>query len=427
MQCSVLQKKNIKNRAASLIFLSWLVYSLSYLGKVNYSANITQIIDFYGITKAQAGIVPTFFFFSYGIGQVFNGVLCKKYNIKRVVFASLFTSAAINLVIAAGTNFKIIKWLWLVNGFALSVLWPTLIRLLSEALPQNKLGTSSMVMGTAVATGTFAVYGLSSIFAAFNSFKMPFYAAGIVDIVIAVIWMFFYKKAVSGAINEKNGEDADEEKNKACAEKNQQKSKEKNLLFMTIYVLCFFAIGVNLIKDGLTTWAPSILKEEFSMSDSVSILLTLFLPVIAIFGNAGALKIHKIIPDYINQCAVTFAVIAVFICGIAVSLTLEILPFMFIGLITVSFLASSLHSLVTSIFPLLMRKDADSGLLAGVLNGFCYLGSTISSYVLGAIADNFGWSTVFLTLIGFCAVSFFVWSGYTFVKSFLGRKYFGNT
>ena len=75
---SVIQNK--KSQAMLLIFLGWLVYSTSYLGKVNYSANITQIIDFYGVTKAQAGIVPTFFFFAYGIGQVVNGLFCKKYN-----------------------------------------------------------------------------------------------------------------------------------------------------------------------------------------------------------------------------------------------------------------------------------------------------------------------------------------------------------
>ena len=54
---------NRKRQAYLLMFLCWLVYSTSYLGKVNYAANITQIIDYYGITKAQAGSVSTFFFF----------------------------------------------------------------------------------------------------------------------------------------------------------------------------------------------------------------------------------------------------------------------------------------------------------------------------------------------------------------------------
>lgn len=422
MQQSTKEISNNKSQAILLIFLAWLVYTISYLGKVNYSANITQVIDFYGITKTQAGTVPTFFFFAYGIGQVFNGVFCKKYNIKWMIFISLFVSAAINLIIAVSSNFSIMKWLWLINGFVLSILWPTLVRLLSEALPKKVLGTSSVVMGTTVAIGTLIIYGLSSIFAAFDKFKMSFYTAGIAVIAVAVIWVIFYNKAVSTAKSEKEQEGIVEEvKNDTPAKKKHGKA-DRRLLFASIYVLCFCAVGVNLIKDGLTTWVPSILKEEFLMSDSLSILLTLFLPILAVFGNAGALKMHEMIPDYVNHCTAVFAIIAAFICVIIGSLTLEIVSFMLVGLVIVNFFASSLNSLITSIFPLFMREKVNSGLFAGVLNGFCYLGSTISSYGLGVIADNFGWTAVFWTLIGFCAVTFVVWIGYACLKSSFKRK-----
>lgn len=417
------EKRNFnKSQAIFLIVLGWLVYATSYLGKVNYSANITQIIDFYGVSKAQAGIVPTFFFFAYGVGQVFNGLFCKHYNIKWIVFISLIISASINLTIAVGSNFEIMKWLWLVNGFVLSMLWPTLIRMLSEYLPKKSLATSSVIMGTSVASGTLVIYGLSAIFVAFNKFKLSFYIAGISVITVAIIWMIFYNKAVSISKREKEAEDAVEEKKTDTPEENKQNKNDRKILFTSICVLCFCAIGVNLIKDGLTTWVPSILKEEFSMSDSISILLTLFLPVLAIFGNAGALLIHRIIPDYVNHCVATFAVITVFICGIIGSLSLEIISFMIIGLVVVNFLASSLNSLITSIFPLFMRGKVNSGKFAGVINGFCYLGSTISSYGLGAIADNFGWTAVFWTLIAFCAVTFVVWIGYHYVKIYIKRK-----
>lgn len=418
MQQSAKQIGN-KSRAMFLIFLAWLVYTTSYLGKVNYSANITQIIDFYGITKAQAGTVPTFFFFAYGIGQVFNGVLCKRYNIRWMVFASLIVSATINLIIAVSSNFSIIKWLWLVNGFVLSILWPTLVRLLSDALSQKILGISSIIMGTPVALGTLIIYGLSSIFAAFDKFKMSFYVAGFAVIVVAVVWVIFYNKALSIAKSEKEQEEIIEETKIHTPVEKEQKKGERKLLFATIYILCFFAIGVNLIKDGLTTWVPSILKEEFSMSDSLSILLTLFLPVLAVFSNVATLKLYKIMPDYVNHSVAVFAVIAIFICIIIGSLALELIAFMLIGLVIVNFLASSLNSLLTSIFPLFMRGTVNSGLFAGVLNGFCYLGSTISAYGLGVIADNYGWTAVFWTLIGFCASTFVVWIGYVYLKKIL--------
>ena len=143
MQNTTKTKK--KNKALLLIFLCWIVYMVSYFGKVNYSANITQIIDFYGVTKAQAGAAPTFFFFAYGIGQFINGAFSRKYKIKPMVFISLIASASINLAIAVSTNFEIIKWLWLVNGLVLSVLWPMFIRVLAENLPSKSLRLSSVV------------------------------------------------------------------------------------------------------------------------------------------------------------------------------------------------------------------------------------------------------------------------------------------
>ena len=422
----IMHRKN-KSQAVFLIFLVWLVYTISYLGKLNYSANITQIIEFYDITKAQAGVVPAFFFFSYGIGQVVNGLFCKKYNIKWMVFISLFISASINLVIAVSSDFSIMKWLWLINGFALSILWPTLVRLLAEVLPQKKLATSSVVMGATVASGTLLVYGLSSIFAMFNTFKLSFYAAGFSVILVAILWLFFYNKAVKNAKKEKDQEEPEMQTKQEVVDQQHQEVGQRKLLLTSIYILCFYAIGVNLIKDGLTTWVPSILKEEFFMSDSLSILLTLFLPVLAVFGNTYALRMHKKIPDYVTHCVVAFAMIAVLVGVIIGSLTLELVSFMLVGLVAANFLASSLNSLLTSFFPLFMRGKVNSGLFAGVINGFCYLGSAISSYGLGAIADHFGWTSVFWVLIGFCFVTFLLWGGYIYLKGRFGKTKLDTT
>lgn len=410
--------KNVKfpkSQAMLLVFLGWLVYTVSYFGKVNYSANITQIIDFYHVSKAQAGAVPTFFFFAYGIGQVVNGLFCKKYNIKWMIFISLITSGIVNLIIAVSTNFAIIKWLWLMNGFALSILWPTLIRLLSECMPQNMLGKSSIVMGTTVATGTLIIYGLSSFYAFLNSFKLSFYTASFSIIIVAFIWLILYNKLVASAKKEKSEDELIVSQQKTLTQDNDIE-KGKKSFFVSLYVLCFCAIGVNLIKDGLTTWVPSILKEEFSINDSLSILLTLFLPIMAMFGNAFAVKTHKKIPDYVNHCGVVFASIAIMICVIIGSLTAKLVVFMILGLVAANFFASSLNSLITSIYPLFMRGKVNSGLIAGVLNGFCYLGSTISSYGLGVIADIFGWMYVFFTLLSFCVMVFIAWGIYLVVK-----------
>jgi len=408
--------KNVKNEAWPIIFLCWLVYMSSYIGKVSYSANITQVIDFYKITKTEAGMVPSFFFFAYGIGQVINGYYCKKYNIKWMIFFSLVVSATINFLIAVGSNFAMIKWLWMINGFVLSILWPTLVRLLSEKLSRKDLGRSSVIMGTTVAIGTLIIYGLSSIYVAFDKFKFAFYTAAFTGVVVAILWILLYKKVVVMAKNERIEQDFIKEKKDFAQEEVQERIREKKIFFASIYILCFCAIGVNLIKDGLTTWVPSILKEEYFMTDSISILLTLLLPIVAIFGNIFALSVHKKTPDYVTHCFVVFVAISGFIAVIIGSLALKQVVFMLVGLVAVSFLASSLNSLITSIFPIFMRGKINSGLYAGILNGFCYLGSTISSHGLGFVAESFGWVSVFWVLIGFCFIVGAVWCGYSYLK-----------
>ena len=390
-------KKKTDRKSFCLVLLAWLVYATSYLGKVNYSANIAQIVDHYNITKAEAGLVPTFFFFAYGIGQVINGVLCKKYNIKWMVGISLALSGFINLAVALTTDFSVVKWLWMANGLLLSALWPTLIRLLSENLPQKDLGKAGVIMGTTVATGTLVIYAASSVYAVFDHFKLAFYTAAFAAIAVSILWLFFFRRVVG---EEKKGKT--EETSHLTEDQIKMSGLRRKNTLVSLCVLCFCAIGVNLIKDGLTTWVPSILKEEASVSDALSILLTLFLPIVAIFGNAVALYMHNRIPGYTTQCLVTFSVMAIMIGTIIGILSSQMVIAILIVLVIVNLLASSLNSLVTSIFTMFMRDTLDSGKVAGVLNGFCYLGSTISSYGLGAVADHFGWGAVFRCLLGAC-------------------------
>ena len=167
--------KKVDSRSLWLIALCWLVYTCSYIGKLGYNANVTQIEALYGVSHAEAGTVSTFFFFAYGAGQIVNGLFCKKYNLRFVVFGSLLLSALMNILVGFASSFAVLKFLWLVNGGALSVLWTALIRLLAETLTEERRKTAVIVMGTTVATGTFLTYGMSALFVALGNFQTIFF------------------------------------------------------------------------------------------------------------------------------------------------------------------------------------------------------------------------------------------------------------
>ncbi len=342
-------------------------------------------------------MVSTFFFFAYGAGQIINGLFCKQYNVKWFVFCSLLIAALMNIFVIIVPNFEIVKLLWLVNGLALSVLWPCMIRLLSETLPRKAMARASVVMGTTVAVGTFVIYGLSALFAAFDLFQLSFITATVLLVLAAFVWLIKYSFCVHSV------EEEEETPIPVSTETLQTpKKKMSGGLFVSVCFLSAFAVATNLIKDGLTTWVPSILNETYALPASFSILLTLALPLVAVFGNVFAVALHKKIPDFILLIGTLFFASGLLIVGVIGLLSTKIFVLTLVSFTLVNGLVSSSNSVITSIFPLYKKNELNSGLIAGVLNGFCYLGSTISSYGLGAIADTFGWTAVFYLLLGVC-------------------------
>lgn len=391
------------DKAALLIALCWLVYTCSYLGKLGYNANIAKIEEVYSISHSTAGIVSTFFFFAYGIGQIFNGAFCRKYNIRLVVVVSLFVSGLMNILVAVSKDFTYVKYLWLTNGVALSILWPSLIRLLSETLDSSNIERSVFAMGTTVVSGTLMVYGLSALFVAWFSYTVMFFVAGILLPSIAVIWFFAYPR-----LTEKpDGQGESEPRDVAV------KSRRSSIFWISVCALAFFAVVDNLVKDGLITWVPMILKEIYALPDYVSILLTTVLPILAIFGTSVAIALHKKIKDFVYLSAVLFFVSALLILLVIICLPLGSVVITLISLGLISCLMSGVNNIITSMTPLYWKDTVNSGMLAGVLNGFCYLGSTISAYGLGLVADNGGWTSVFILLLSLCILAVLLALGYS--------------
>ncbi|MBQ8283475.1 MAG: MFS transporter [Clostridia bacterium] len=411
-------RKRTWTKSSWLIALCWLAYTCSYIGKLSYSANINQIEKVYGISHSEAGLVSTFFFFAYGAGQIVNGLLCKKYNVRYVVFGSLFIGGLANLVVAFAPTFSIVKYVWLVNGAAMSVLWSSMIRLLSESLDKKGVASAILAMGTTVATGTFVVYGLSALLVAVASYRIVFIIAGVLLPVVALTWVYFEPRLIPEKEESSEGENNVENVKKVQAET----QKGFTGLWGMLGVLAFFGIADNLVKDGLTTWTPSILDALYALPGWLSIFLTLLLPLLGIFGNVLARRLDKVLKNSVAVCMLLFFGAGALIGLILGLLSTNALVVTIVCFSLVTFFMSSVNSMITSIVPFSLKERGNSGMVAGLLNAFCYLGSTISSFGLGSVAEVWGWSAVFILLLCVCGVMVLTGGIYLIVKKSKERK-----
>lgn len=379
-----------------LLFLSWLAYTAANVGRMDYSASMVAIIEQTGSAKDAAGLVASFFFFAYGIGQFVNGFLCHKYNSRLVIFASLLLAATANIALPFCKNVDVMKWLWLVNGVVQSVLWSSLVKLQSEYLSDKDIGKSVLLMSTTTAAGTFIAYGTSALFVALSGWQPTFYFAGGLLVVSAFAWFFGI------GFVQKNLPKFQVKKAEMLVTEGGKSSKAT--IWVALVFVFIFAIANGFIKDGVTTWVPNLLKETYLLETYFSIILTLILPLISISGAYVAKLIHKKLPNDILLCGLFYllsgAVLGLILWLYTQSLAVTIIAFAFVA----CFMAA-INNVVASSVPFRLRTVGRSGMYAGLINTFCYVGSTLSSYLLGAMAEGSGWNSVVLLLLIISAIA----------------------
>lgn len=397
------KKKSLFNKEILLIIFCFLAYTISYVTRYSYNANVNPIIDFYSIDKTQFGIVGTCFFAAYGVGQFLNAFLCKKYNKRIIIPLALSLSSLLNLTLFFQPPFEIYKYLWLINGAILSILWPTLIQILAENISQKYLKLSVIMMSITVAIGTFIVYGFSAIFNAFNIYQYIFLLAIILGVLMALVWLFSYPKLI---VRDKPLDIKKETDIKNDAVRNKTSSKS---FFVAILIAMGFLMAIcNLTKDGITTWVPNILKDSFDLSDSISLVFTLVLPVFGVFGTVFAVFVNSKFKNYMSSSLLLFSITMMAIGLIILGLDHHILALALIMFGVISLMMHGINNLLSNQAPLELRDKISGGTLGGILNGCGYVGSTVSSFGLGALSDSFGWNGVFIFLLIICGVSAFI-------------------
>lgn len=386
----VVENKNYSRKGvALLLFLGWLAYTAGNVGRMDYTASMVAIIDETGASKNAAGLVSSFFFFAYGAGQLVNGLLCRKYNSRLFIFVSLVLSAIANLCMPFCRSIEVMKWLWLLNGIVQSVLWSSIVKLQSEYLNEKDIGKSIIIMSTTTAAGTFIAYGLSALNVAFFSWKITFYIAAALLAASSAAWFYGI-----GYVQRKLPKF---EVKKTTVSVDGKRKIPAPIVISLVFVFVF-ATANGFVRDGINTWVPNLLKEVYDLETYFSIMLTLLLPLISIFGAYLAKLVYNKLPNDMLLSGMFF-MIGGGVCALILWLYTYTLGFTVAMFAVVACCMSAVQNVITSAVPFRLRTVGNSGLFAGVINTFCYIGSTLASFLLGTLAETGGWNTVILLLL----------------------------
>ena len=112
-----------KEKAIQLAVLCFLIYASSYIGRLNYSSALTEMIADHVVTKAQGGMISTIYFGVYGAGQLINGLLADRHDPMKQVLQVITGSAVLNGLFLKCGSYGMMLAVWGLNGYFQALIW----------------------------------------------------------------------------------------------------------------------------------------------------------------------------------------------------------------------------------------------------------------------------------------------------------------
>lgn len=367
-----------------IVFLFAVTYMVSYITRINYGAVISEMVTSTGYSKSMLSMAVTGSFITYGIGQVISGIFGDKISPKKMITCGLCVASVMNILIPFCQNTYQMLAVWSVNGFAQSLMWPPMVKIMTAVLSDDdyKNGVTKVSWGSNI--GTIVVYTVSPVLIALLSWRAVFCFAAILGIIMVFVWNRF----------------ACDVEIKPQKKIKKSDKKGKNVLFTPIMIGIMVAIILQgMLRDGVNTWMPSYISETYKLSNEISILTGVIMPIFSILCFQAVNKLYTAKIKNPLVCAMIF-----FSAGAVAAMGLYRFAGANPGLSVFMFavLVGCMHAvnlMLICMIPMYFQNTGKVSTVSGVLNSCTYIGSAAATYGIAVFQGMFGWNSTILIWI----------------------------
>ena len=370
-----------------LILLFSAVYFVSYLTRTNYAAVMIEMITAEGISEVEASLALTISAITYGVGQLVSGYLGDKIKPERIILAGLAGATLMNGLIS------LLPWVWMrsvlwgINGFSQAMIWPPLVRIMSGMFSQDVYKKATLWVSLAASFATVCVYLVSPIIIKAFSWHGVFITSSCIGIVMCIVWLIISPK-LDYTVKAK--------------EQAEKPVSFKGTLAIPIIAVVFGAIVLQgILRDGLTTWTPTLVKQSFDLDTGAAIFTGVIMPIFSMLSlSVTSVVLNKLIKNEFLCASFFFGVGAIGLVLMSVS---NILIISLIGGAIAQGVMHGVNYCFTCIVPAYFRRFNRTSFVAGLINCGAYVGSAIAGLGTAFLAEHFEWNIIVLIWAGIAA------------------------
>ena len=371
-----------KKEVRKLAWLLCITYVVSYITRISYGVIIAEMETALQVSKVLLSISLTVGLITYGAGQILSGFVSDKLSPKALITAGLIVTTLMNLLIPIFPNPYAMIFIWGINGLAQAFMWPPIVKIMLSLLNKQEYEDAMVVVIWGSSVGTIIVYLVSPLLISLLSWEFVFVFSALCGTLMAIFW-----HKLCPTVDAKTPSTARIETN-TCDCSTTMKTPFVLLGVIMVAICCH-----GMLRDGVATWMPSYIKESFSLSNEISILTGVILPVFAIISIRIAHLIYKKISNPLTTAAVFFSV-ATF-----ASLLLAIFPDKSpaVSIALSAIITGCMHGtnvMLVCMIPNFFDKNGKESLYSGMLNSATYVGSASFTYGIAYLAEIFDWRIV---------------------------------
>lgn len=374
-------------------------YIAYYIVRLVFTTEQHSIMNEYGFSISQVGLILSTFGIGYGVSKLFMGALSDKANTKYFLVAGLYLSALFNAGLAFTRNFYVIIILMLLMSSAQSMGAPACQREISLWFSKKNRGTAYAIWSSAHNAGAFLCVMTVELGAYLfnNSLAAIFLTASVVSVIIGTLMLLINSEspAAEGLPSASKYDDEIEltsEGEIASTDKTSlsivQVFIKYILMNKIVWAVALTSMAIYIIRYGIMSWIPSYLPTKgFSPSFSkwlVGIFEIAAVPGVIIMGMlSDKLKGQRALVCLWCILGLTVSLMIYFFSTNQTLITIDLF-----------FMGSLIYAPATLIG--LMINEAVPKFAVGVSTGFIgffqyVLGEVGATALIGILVDKIGW------------------------------------
>lgn len=394
-------KSSISLKVRAMSYLLMLVYFASYVMRINFAVMIAKICSDMQIEKSSLAIVLTGLTIAYGTGQVISGILGDRIKPRTMIIAGLTLASICNIAMFFSNTVTVMTAVWTINGFAHSMLWPPIVRLLSSNLGDEEYSYAVVRVSWGSSIATILLYSLCPALLGVMNWRAIIASCAAVGVVTLVLWIVFSNKLF---VSQEKSVKTD-----AAPEKTAHIPIPK-YVFIAMAFIMLGIIFQGMLRDGVTDWVPSFLSESFGIAEEDAIFASVIPAIFSMVSFYVFDILHrKVFRNEVFCASVIFAGSMVF--AILLYISKIFLPSPVISLLLVALIIACMHGINLMLISVVPKRFAKSGKVAtfsGLFNACTYIGAAIALPVFARIAEIFGWNATILSWAGVALVGLLV-------------------